>query len=63
MTMFGTLNVALKNRFCGQLSWESERNRFTFRYAPEYLADPTAERLSLSLPLQSEPFDEDVSYP
>lgn len=60
--MFGVLNVYLKNRFCGQLSWESERNRYIYRYAEEYLADPKAERLSLSLPLQSDAFDEDVSY-
>jgi len=60
--MFGTLNVYLKNRFCGQVTWESERNRFVFRYAAGYLADPTAERLSLALPLQAEPFDEEVSY-
>ena len=25
--MLGVLNVYLKQRFCGQLSWESERNR------------------------------------
>ena len=24
--MFATLNVYLKNRFCGQITWESERN-------------------------------------
>lgn len=60
--MFASLNVYFKNRFCGQVSWESERNRFVFRYAAEYLADPKAERLSFALPLQAEPFDEDVSY-
>ena len=60
--MFASLNVYLKNRFCGQVSWESERNRFVFRYAAEYLADPNAERLSFALPLQAEPFDEEVSY-
>ena len=60
--MFGVLNVYLKQRFCGQLSWESERNRYVYRYAPEYLADATAERLSFSLPLQAEPFDEERSY-
>ena len=60
--MFGVLNVYLKNRFCGQLSWESERNRYFFRYDADYLKDPQAERLSLSLPLQAEPLDEDASY-
>ena len=60
--MFASLNVYLKNRFCGQVSWESERNRFVFRYAAEYLADAAAERLSFALPLQSEPFDEEISY-
>ena len=60
--MFGTLNVYLKNRFCGQVSWESERNRFVFRYAADYLANPAAERLSYALPLQSKPFNEEVSY-
>ena len=60
--MFGVLNVYLKFRFCGQLSWESERNRYEFRYDRAYLDDPQAERLSFSLPLQSEPFDEDRSY-
>ena len=42
--MFASLNVYLKNRFCGQVSWESERNRFVFRYAAEYLVDADAER-------------------
>ena len=60
--MFGVLNVYLKSRFCGQLSWESERNRYEFRYDRAYLDDPLAERLSFSLPLQAEPFDEDRSY-
>ena len=60
--MFGVLNVYLKQRFCGQLSWESERNRYVYRYVSDYLSDPSAERLSFSLPLQSEPFDEDRSY-
>ena len=60
--MFASLNVYLKNRFCGQVSWESERNRFVFRYAAEYLADADAERLSFALPLQAEPFDEEISY-
>ena len=60
--MFGVLNVYLKSRFCGQLSWESERNRYEFRYDRTYLDDPEAERLSYSLPLQAEPFDEDRSY-
>ena len=49
--MFGVLNVYLKFRFCGQLSWESERNRYEFRYDRAYLDDPQAERLSFSLPL------------
>lgn len=60
--MFGVLNVYLKERFCGQLSWLSERNQYVYRYAADYLADPSAERLSFSLPLQPEPFDEDISY-
>ena len=60
--MFGVLNVYLKSRFCGQLSWESERNRYEFRYDRTYLDDPQSERLSFSLPLQAEPFDEDLSY-
>ena len=60
--MFGVLNVYLKSRFCGQLSWESERNRYEFRYDRAYLDDPLSERLSFSLPLQAEPFDEDRSY-
>lgn len=59
--MFGVLNVYLKSRFCGQLSWESERNRYEFRYDRAYLDDPLSERLSFSLPLQAEPFDEDRS--
>ena len=60
--MFGVLNVYLKQRFCGQLSWESERNSYVYRYAAEYLSNPSAERLSYSLPLQSEPFVEDRTY-
>ena len=43
--MFGVLNVYLKSRFCGQLSWESERNRYEFRYDRTYLEDSQAERL------------------
>ena len=60
--MFGVLNVYLTGRFIGQFSWESERNVYSFRYDAAYLADATAERLSFSLPLQSEPFDSETSY-
>lgn len=60
--MFGVLNVYLTGRFIGQFSWESERNVYSFRYDASYLADATAERLSFSLPLQSEPFDSEASY-
>ncbi len=60
--MYGLLNVYLTERFIGQFSWESERNVYSFRYEANYLNDPTAERLSFSLPLQSEPFDTDTTY-
>lgn len=60
--MYGVLNVYLKNRFVGQFSWESERNNYDFRYDADYLADSTAEPLSLALPLRSEPFDSDCAY-
>lgn len=60
--MFGVLNVYLKNRFVGQLSWESERNVYDFRYAAEYLSAADAEPISLALPLRKESFDSDASY-
>ena len=60
--MYGFLNVYLTGRFIGQFSWESERNAYSFRYDANYLNDPTAERLSFSLPLQAEPFGTDVTY-
>ena len=60
--MFGVLNVYLKDRYIGQLSHESERNVYAFRYDGGYLADPSAEPLSFALPLQAEPFDSDRSY-
>lgn len=60
--MFGVLNVFLKDRHVGQLSHDSERNAYAFRYDAAYLANPAAEPLSFALPLQAEPFDSDRSY-
>jgi len=60
--MFGVLNVYLKDRYVGQLSYESERDVYAFRYDTGYLADPKAEPLSFALPLRAEPFDADRSY-
>lgn len=60
--MFGVLNVYLKNRFVGQLSWESERNVYAFGYDADYLADASAEPLSFALPLRNGRFDSDTSY-
>ena len=60
--MFGVLNVYLKNRFIGQLSWESERDVYDFRYDANYANASDAEPLSLALPLQKEPFDSDRAY-
>ena len=60
--MFGVLNVFLKDRYIGQLSHESERNVYAFRYDRNYLADSAAVPLSFALPLQAEPFDSDRSY-
>lgn len=60
--MFGVLNVYLKNRFVGQLSWESERNVYDFRYDADYVNASDAEPLSLALPLQKDPFDSDRAY-
>lgn len=36
---------------------------FTFSYTPQYLADPLAEAISLTLPLQKEPFVSTVMFP
>jgi HipA-like protein len=36
---------------------EEEEDRYLFYYLPEYLADPHAKAVSLTLPLREEPFN------
>ena len=42
---------------------ESSGGNFQFRYLPEFLATPTAAQISLTLPLQQEPFTADSLFP
>ena len=53
--------VQLNGRMAGVL--EERDNGFIFAYAPEYLALPDAAAVSLSLPLQSEPFEDKRLFP
>jgi serine/threonine-protein kinase HipA len=42
---------------------EEEEDRYLFYYLPEYLADPHARAVSLTLPLQDEPFKSKRLFP
>lgn len=55
--MTDRLNVFLRGVHAGVLDWDSATASMVFSYAPEYLVRDSADALSLSLPLQSEPFN------
>jgi serine/threonine-protein kinase HipA len=56
------LDVYLRNRLAGRL-WLDERRRFSFRYEGQWVMDPHATPLSLSLPLKTEPYTDDSARP
>jgi len=56
------LDVYLRNRLVGRL-WLDARRRFVFLYEGEWVMDPKATPLSLSLPLEKEPFTDDSARP
>ncbi len=56
------LDVYLRNRLAGRL-WLDERRRFVFQYESEWVRDPHANPLSLSLPLKTEPYADDSARP
>jgi serine/threonine-protein kinase HipA len=56
------LDVYLWNRLVGRL-WLDERRRFVFQYEGEWVSDPHANPLSLSLPLKTEPYTDDSARP
>lgn len=55
------LDVWLAGAKVGTLSLPE--GRLSFRYHPDWLANPTAMALSCSLPLQAEPFDDHAARP
>ena len=56
-----TAEVYLQNRLAGML--EERDNRYLFSYSPDYLGCDDAAAVSLSLPLQSEPFEDKRLFP
>lgn len=55
------LLVYLFNEHVGTL--ESTNGRLSFQYTPEFLQNPNGASLSCSLPLQTEPFDDQLARP
>ena len=56
------LNVYLRTNLVGRL-WLDNGRRFAFRYDPAWLDREDAVPLSLKLPLQSAPFEDDLARP
>ena len=56
------LSVYLHNSLAGYL-WLSDTNRYSFQYDPDYLEDPEAIPLSLSLPMREAPYTNDTARP
>ncbi|MDM8550795.1 type II toxin-antitoxin system HipA family toxin [Desulfobacterales bacterium HSG2] len=56
------LQVFLNDRPVGIL-WSDKKRRLAFQYYWEYLGDPDAHPLSMSLPLREPPFGEDLARP
>lgn len=57
-----TLEVYLLDNRLGHL-WLDDRRRFVFQYDPSWLAASHATPLSLSLPLQEQPYTDDTARP
>ena len=53
------LNVFYRDQLAGRLA--SDQGVLSFQYAPEYLAQPQATKLSISLPLQTDAFPHTVT--
>lgn len=56
------LDVYLRDRLAGRL-WLDARRRFVFHYDDAWGMDPKATPLSLSLPLKTEPYADDIARP
>jgi len=56
------LDVFLERKLAGHL-YLDEKRRFVFQYDPEWLSDPGAVPLSISLPLRLEIYDNDIVRP
>jgi serine/threonine-protein kinase HipA len=56
------LDVYLRNCLAGRL-WLDERRRFVFQYEGDWVSDPRALLLSLSLPLRTDPYADDNARP
>lgn len=54
-------DVLLHDRTVGLL--EELENGYRFSYLPDYLAEPEAEPVSLTLPLRPEPFEDKRLFP
>jgi len=54
--------VYLHNKFAGHL-WLDKKRRFVFQYDKNYMNLADAVPLSLSLPLQGEPYSDDFAKP
>ena len=56
------LSVYLHISLAGYL-WLSDTNRYSFQYDPDYLENPEAIPLSLSLPMREAPYTNDTARP
>ncbi len=56
-----TAKIYMGNRFAGML--EEQDNGYLFSYSPDYLSLDGATAISLSLPLQNEPFEDKRLFP
>lgn len=54
--------VFVNNVYCGLLN-ETDDQGYVFAYDPEYLLGEKPKPVSLSLPLQSEPYCSDILFP
>ena len=52
----GRLDVYLLNRLAGRIDYSSRGNEMRFTYDPAYASNPSAQPLSFSLPVRSEPY-------
>ncbi len=53
------LNIFLNNKLIGKIV--KENSNFIFQYSKEWLESKNAFAISISLQLQEEPFDKDIS--